>query len=595
MDSLVETQWGGSPPGAKPPPPSLAVLVPFDASLMQLRAQFAQKFLELAGLLQSNSRRARELAAEAHRATGAETIALCQRSIERLQAILAEAAAVSRMVEVSSGRMGAILSQLQAVVVPLRLLTKLHTRLKIVSVLSRIEGGRLQGSEVDIAALASDIDHLATEVQTRVDGLFDTATSLLPMLTKGMKELDRLAAQGREHTAQLTRCAETVLQPAMVQLEASKSSAREIDEQFVDFQRATDRVIMSLQSEDLARQRVEHVQEALQRVRTTTNLGEDATASAGILALQRAQLCDTRDLLCESLQTIHKGLSALRPAVKSLVLRTTEQARQEASQGERLIPLIEEGTTSVSQTSRECFLSARSIVSLVDETVPAIASMTNGAGALQAIASSIHLLSLNATIKTAQLGTSGEAMSTLATELHAIIASNRPGIDAVLAGLDGIARALTEICSVRDGSGESSMLASESDHHLEQVLREFADTVRTSTAETDERLSTIEQMGEALEKDLRAGCELASHGEPIAEGFDKEIGSLDAAFESLGFTAEMIARNADRTRSEDLTAIYSMESERLLHAQIFGSATAETASPSSARDSVDLASDVELF
>ena len=94
---------------------------------------------------------------------------------------------------------------------------------------------------------------------------------------------------------------------------------------------------MSLQAEDIARQRVEHVQEAIRCVAVSLDAGERLESCAGVLALQRSQLAGTRDLLADSICTIQAGLQSLGPRIQEFSRRPlcwlNRQKRMDVTRG----------------------------------------------------------------------------------------------------------------------------------------------------------------------------------------------------------------------------------------------------------------------
>jgi len=161
MSFSPEFTMDNSSAGMPPVRDSSGPLKLLETSLGELNARVAQDFLALASVLQSNSRRARDITVASHNATGSEVNQRCSQSIELLQQILTESAGVAGMVDISIEQMSAILLSVATVADPLRKLTKVRSLLNNVSVLSRIEESRIATSSDDISALSQDIDALA--------------------------------------------------------------------------------------------------------------------------------------------------------------------------------------------------------------------------------------------------------------------------------------------------------------------------------------------------------------------------------------------------------------------------------------------------
>jgi hypothetical protein len=582
--------------GMMPPNLPSMVLAPLCKNLGALNGRVAEKFLALSTVLQSNSMHARRITAESHKATGSEANLQSVHSIGVLQRILTESVRVSKMVEISTEQMLDILSHVNAARDPLQRLSKMRSLLKTVGLLSRIESGRSTNTEVNLSGLSKDIDVLAEEVQQNLDRISEDSSRLSEVLQNGVRELGRFGQQEREQTADLIRRTQAVLNPMIARSEASQTAARNIDEQYANFHRSTDKVVMSLQSEDIARQRVEHVQEAILRVADSLDAGESVESCAGILALQRSQLVSTRDLLAASIQTIHSALQSLSPRIQELVSRTATLAQQTDEDGRSFATVIDSGLDTVSTVFKQCSSSVKAAISIVNSVLPSVEQMTDGACALEEIEASIHLISLNATVKTAHLGSDGVAMGVIASELRSITKRGEGDTRIVLDGLAAIRNALDKIIS-EEAISESSLMMSGSGEVVSGELSGLSQSVRTSSQQMTVGLYQVRQLAETLCSELEEGCELALRTASITELFDERLRDFDEAFGQLGYSKEMAVMAAGGNQADDLSKLYSMESERKLHLEVFGgeSATQITAQASCNPESGEFGDDVELF
>lgn len=576
--------------------PSL-MLAPLGEGLAALNARVAEEFLALAQVLQSNSASARQITAASHKATGVEANAHSSHSTDLLQQILADSQGMSEMVEISKEKMLGILSHVNAARAPLRRLTKMQSLLQTVGVLSRIEGGRITNTAVDLSGLSHDIDILAGEVQQHLNGIFDDSYSLSDMLQNGLRDLIRFGQQERAQSADLIRRTQAVLGPMIARSQALQAAAHSIDEQYTTFHRSTDKVVMSLQSEDIARQRVEHVAEAIRRVGATLDAGESVESCAGVLAVQRSQLVSTRDLLADSIQTIHSGLQTLGPRIQELVSQTVMLAQQSDEEGRSFAMAIDSGLATITSVFKQCSSSARAVAAVVYSVVPSVQKMMRGACALEEIEASIHLISLNATVKTAHLGGEGVAMGVIALELHSITRKSEGDTATVLQSLAAISDVLAKITSEQELSESSLMITAGSEHGLSSELAGLSQSIRTSSQEMTVGLNQVRQLAGPLCLELERGCELALRAQSLAELFDEQLRSFDQVFEQLGYSGDMASAATAGDQGADLAKLYSMESERKLHLEVFGGGAHTPQSPLPASDQVssEFGDDVELF
>lgn len=583
--------------GLIPPGSASMRLAPLCAGLSALNARVAEEFLALAEVLQSNSMRARQITAESHKATGSEASLQSSHSIALLQRILADSAGVSDMVEVSTEQMLEILFHVNAARGPLKNLAKMRCMLQTVGLLSRIEGGRITSTLVDLSGLSSDISVLAEEVQQHVDRILEDSAILSHALQSGVQELRRFRQQEQLPMADLVRRTQAVLGPMIARSEALQTAAHDIDDQYASFHRSTDKVVMSLQSEDIARQRVEHVHEAIRRVAASLDAGMTVESCAGLLAVQRSQLLSTRDLIADSIRMIQSGLESLSPRIQELVTRTAKLARQTGEDGNSFATVIDKESETISKVFKQCSSSASAVVSIVNSVLPSVEQMTSRACALEQIEFSIRLISLNATIKTAQLGGEGVGMGVIAIELQSITRESENDTRIVLDKLAAINQALAKI-SHEEAISERSVMMAGGGNVVSTELTGLSLSVREVSREMAVGLNQVRQLAEGLCSELERGCNLARGASSITQLFDEQLRNFDEVFGQFGYTEEMATFADNSNQSNDISTLYSMESERKLHHEVFGGdvcAVESTTTVSENQESSEFGDDVELF
>jgi hypothetical protein len=412
------------------------------------------------------------------------------------------------------------------------------------------------------------------------------------VLHNGVLQLTSVGKQEQEQAADLIRRTQSVLSPMVARAEASQAAARDIDGRYSDFHRATNMVVMSLQSEDIARQRIEHVQEAIHQVVSSLDAGASVESCAGVLVLQRSQLAGTRDLLAESIQTIQAALQPLSSQIMELVSHTASLAEQTDENGRSFASVIDDGLGTVSAVFERCAQSAKAVLAIVNSVVPQMEEMTRGAGELEEIESSIQLISLNAAVKTRHLGSEGAAMGVIAAELHSVTKSSESDTKIVLDGLAAIQQSLDKI--THEGAAATNSLMMGGSDSVRNELAGLSQSIRGASQETATGLSQVQKMAAELCPELELACRIALRAASITPAFDEQLRNFDDAFTEMGCTPEMLAAAASAVgQANDLSRLYSMESERKLHMAILGGGEASPAAASEC--SSEFGDDVELF
>jgi hypothetical protein len=569
-----------------------AMLREFARDLGAINISVAENFLALAAVLQANAKLARKIADTSHISTGSKSLTSIRQLTEMLQHILDDASGISAMVDNSAERMSGILNHIVQSAGPLARLSQVRPVLQIIGVLSRIEGVRFHDGTVDLASLSSDIAALAADTQKQLESVHEESSTLRKLVTRGLTQLGDFSRQERVAIADLIQQTEALLGPALVRAEAAQAAARGIDEEYLEFQRSTSVSVMALQSEDLARQRVEHIQTVLTGTARQLETGDAIESCAAMLLLQRAQLASTRDLLGESILSIQTGLLAIPFQIQHLVERTSELSHQSVGDGEAFLALVSGSQSTVVDVFNRCCTCARSVVSIVENLTPAVRRMTAGASALEHIQTLILLLAINAAIKTEHLGPDGASMGVLATEMQDLARRSEGDTAFVLEQLNSMSQILTDITGEQSVSQGTHILAEGSERAVETQLSSLSGAVQSSSREMTESLEQVLQLAALLCADAKQGSELASRAHSLMDCFKQQLEHFDHIFEQLGIDRELAAAYGRAHQGGEISNLYSMQSERDLHLEIFGSPAGDSPAASTSSEFGD---GVELF
>ena len=408
------------------------------------------------------------------------------------------------------------------------------------------------------------------EVETRISEELDRASGEeLAALRSLEQELAGLRELSRNLELTSSRTAAEV-QSRMNDIVAAMATMRDCS---LQIQRHTEDAVFHMQFGDIVRQKIEHTVEALQTAAAELDVPDRApllSASAAHLpvAVQcaqlelveselgtaQSQLAQAFSRISESSASLispaqnashteHGGTVGLRPLLEDL-----EQLQQLVAQGGQLRRRADE-------SGHQAFATAERIASQIRE--------------VQSINREMHLLALNAIVKTAALGTTGATLGVLSMQVHALYLE----ADTAVGAIDTLARQLAgaqdreEVATT--GGGEPSL---DLPGVVEQVRSAAADYLAATAAlgekaasnrdqfeKAKARLESLDRFSHQL-RDLRA--RLASAGGALAQRFGP---ALARAQRSLSPT--------DDTR-------YTMQSEREVQRRIGAGVPAATAASS---------------
>jgi hypothetical protein len=530
-------------------------------------ARVGREFSSLGAALRSVSERARELATLSRQITGLGAAAESDRAIETLQEILADAERVRGLAATGRERLQEILDNLKRARAPLQRLAKVRSMLHAVGTLSRIEESRLGAVTVDVSSLASGIDSLAEQIEGRVAAIGEESAHLTEIAGHALQQLNQDKDREEEEAAGLMGHTRSVLAPVHARAQTSRAAAQDIDEQYAGIRTTIDRIVMSLQTEDIARQRVEHVQEALMLAAAP---GAAVPDLPGILALQHSQLSGARDLLSQSIDNVMDSLQSLNPRIEQVVAATAALASQTGRDGRSFAAAIAEGLKGVSAVFAQYSSSAQSVESIVESVLPSVAAMAKGANELEDIEASIRLIALNAAIKTAHLGAQGTAMSVLAAELQNLTTLGEEHTRVVLGSLTAMDQALSALSGHTRHAADSVLMSGSAQHVTSEVSR-LAESVIRAGEEMSRKLSALSESAGSLGSKLERSCKMAEQGRTSLAAYDESLHKLENCLQELGYRP---GTAAEADGAAGLENLYSMQAERDTHRQIFGGETA---------------------
>lgn len=500
---------------------------------------------------------------------------------------LADIEGVSRIVEELSGIVAAF--------------SKIVKHLTMLGIATRIESARLGADGRGFSTLADDVEKLAHLIVDHCAGITGRIEALRDHVESARaRTLAIIHAQNQCHdvisrqlSANIAGLAGMAEKSAAVSLALSQN-AEEIEAEIA-------KAVRSLQSHDIVRQQLEHVEQALVEVAGVLDNGgrepagrEDALDMvafvADVLTLQASQLdsagrhfSEAASLLRGSLDSLASRIRGIGPAIAA-VAGTTD--------ADSPLARVEAGIGTVKAELGAFATQGEALGATMDSVAETIAGMGGSIEAIEEVGAEIELIAINASIKAAHTGEAGAALGVLALAIQGLSVDARRQTDAV-------ARILGDI------SNASKALQDNARQHNDQseawrVVGQL-DTVLAATSGTAARCETLFTTLKSASAAL--GARAGEVGRTI--DFDKDIGSrlgtIRRTLEGQVGLARKLAPAGGQGRSSRLRELYdryTMEAERAVHEAAFGLAPAlrQAASPAAApEDAGEFGDNVELF
>jgi hypothetical protein len=338
---------------------------------------------------------------------------------------------------------------------------------------------------------------------------------------------------------------------------------------------------------------MEHIAKALQQASLALEAGELTENYSTVLALQRSQLLDVRDFLVTSIGSIADSLRSLVPRVEALTHETAALASETDESGRSLKTDIEQGLVAVSSVLEPLSVSARAVVTTVDNVVPALAGMAKSAQILSGVEKSIRIIAINAAIKTSQVGEQGESIGILARKLQNANAQSEGQTRGFLEALQGIEHGLALIAK-HGIDKESRLLDTAAVRVVHAEIISLLSIVLQAGRDLAAQLGSLLAMSQELRDEIEGACRVASQAAETTEKFDSVMKILDGSLAQFGGPTPAELPRASKEAAAALATTYSMESQRKVHRTVVGTSLDES-TPGAANENSDLGDNVELF
>ena len=345
---------------------------------------------------------------------------------------------------------------------------------------------------------------------------------------------------------------------------------------------------MSMQTHDIVRQQIEHVDQTLTELGSRLAAGSaGADEVACICELQSAQLRHAAAELDGAVQAIVGNLREVARKQSGLSQETRDMAGVADQTGSSFFTGMQRDISVVSAALLESSKVSQSLCLAMGAVAETVGEISSFVGDIEKIGEEIKLIALNAQIKSAYTGDEGAALGVLAEAIQ------RLSIDAI-DHTTVVSRTLQAIIAVTEGlnngiSRENTTLEGE---------------VRGMVASLSSLLDVLQGVNEALLRSLSrmddGVTRLSSDIDQVTSGITvhrKVAQVLEGAVLGLaGITREarrIAPASAQGANLDELASRYTMHSERRIHESLFEGTPSAGQLPTPVDD--ELGGNVELF
>jgi chromosome segregation ATPase len=448
--------------------------------------------------------------------------------------------------------------------------------LRVLRFSTRIESAWLGNQAAGFAALAEEMRSLGEGIEQKSAALAEARGSMSSLLSRARETAAGQEQAQRAEMLRLTTACAAGLEEIRQEQERISEISGGVRSAYEKLAAEIGDMVMTLQCHDSVRQRLEHIVEALRRVRDglsgrTATLGPATTLHN--VRLQAAQLGQAQAAFLGAVSEIRKRLQRIGETVADYPRLSRELAGEDDRAGR-----MEERFTAIVATMTELGESRRVLSTAAREVQSACARMTGFVADIETLGERLVRLGLNAEVQAVQLARCGAVMESVASHIRRAAQMASDSAKAAGAALRGL-----EVPAAR----LASALGTESHPHemTAQLRRMMADLSATQT-ENRNLLASISSGADVLAREiesLRSGITADEITNRIASSC---LDTLGQAARTASAKAGRLAASLDAQALEHASANYTMHAERDAH-QSF---TSGTASPA-----MEVGGNVELF
>ncbi len=578
--------------------------------LHDLNRSTEEEFLSVGERLQSISTHSKQIAGASSAAARLMDGEEFSSMIEGLRRILGGVQKIESGTGTSRETLEAMLGRMRQSTRLLAGFERLVLQLKVLALHTRVESARIRDCETDFNALGDEVVRLAANIKENSESIQDGSGSVQALVRATLGRVDEIGTRQRDQISALVADVTAGLDSLTRNHAQSAEAAAGISAGYERVCRRIGEVVQSLQFQDITRQQVEHVQEALEEVsgtmrRSGRQTPETLSLGAKTTALQVAQLRNSRDTLVSAVNRILENLRSISEEVRRISKVPVTLTGSAESGGGSFLEGMKARLAAVAADLTQYARSSADVRDAIVHVVPEIEKMSGHAGEIEAIGVHLGRVALNAQVKTAQIGKAGAALGVLAGSIQELTTDTSARTAAVAEHLRMLATDAHTLKSSVAGTAGTADSAEESGD-LESLaagivrgIEKLSELNETIAAQ----LTNITTTGSELCAELEQACASINSHTRVEAGFGQAMEALEKSAEALSLRLPKGYRRPAELDLPEQKDRYTMNSERQVHGEFgdraaaAGAAGGEVLSPASGERHADedLGDNVELF
>ena len=507
--------------------------------------------------------------------------------------------------------------------------------LRVICSFIKIENARIGCEDSGFDTLSDDIGKLALNIESKSDNLIGQSSHLSSLVRKNFDYMHDFDSRQRDRGRMIFETTAKNLDSLQEERELSLKTLRDISTQWGQISRNIGEIVSSMQFHDITRQRIEHVgdnlkeaTEELKREGRRKGRGRSLfslialfhrnggsehgdrfryiTKSVQTWKVGKAQLDHAKNEVLSAVERIMENLHQIACRVSEMSEKTRALAGTTDDSANSFLARLDDSFTILSTSVSEYVRINGELSQAVQQVAGAVGSLSDFMRDLQKIGVEMKMIALNACIHAAHIGSQGMGLDVLAEAITGLAVDTSRQTDLIIEKLKSI------LLSADGLSTDVVLKTAEDESGEEDVIRDLAEVagrLRSVDEEIKPLLGHIHAAGQTLSEEVEQTIAGIGVHDQIREGITRVNEQMEDAVAKMQWMLPVVDHTGKREQLEDLTAKYTMEREREIHASVVMQADlpqpAMTAvgkgeqitqeSEDRQKDKEDLGDNVELF
>ena len=545
--------------------------------LDMLKISTDQDFFSIGSNLQAFSDSAKTLAGNASAAAKQISSEEILKSWDGILAVLNKVSILTMLTEnkasENSGLLKHVMNELLEFNLSMEGFTKTTKTLRILSVYTRIESAAITEMNISFYAIAEDVRNLSDLIDSKCSNIQAETELLITLIGQSISQLSQLAER-QETAADILNETRGNIDSVLEKHGARTTAIEHISEFSRNVYKNINNIVVSMQIDDITRQKIEHVVTALNEIAerlkgfelgkiNESEQNELARLVADTCRIQSAQLCHAKDGLQSEVNLIIRNLNEIISLIGEVSADSIGMLGISELANLSFLTDIQKDINRIEKFAYQSDDVIQKLFSTMSSLAQKSSNMSSFLDEIDEISSNIQLIAINTQIGGAHTGESGKAISVLAEAIQSLSKDTSRQATTVSEQL------IRMISSWKKLGDETDLNSAQMGSDVREMVDDMnvrMKTIQLINEEANTSLGLVQVNKNDLARDITSSVRQIDVHKKGSVMIDEVVMWLDDIVGESGSFVSTVDSSADNIEAfRNLEDKYTMETERKIH------------------------------